>query len=108
MNVNVVLYWCCGDVVVIMTCWCYIQDSRREDVLVNLCMRQSVQERRIAVQLMQVRREKDVIRRNRLAQEKQFEEARVKEFEEQLNKEKVYSLSYFFLFLSSQYSIPKS
>jgi len=54
-------------------------------------MRQSVQERRIAVQLMQLRREKDVIRRNRLAQEKQFEEARVKEFEESLNKEKVAS-----------------
>jgi len=56
---------------------------------VNLCMRQSIQERRIAVQLMQLRREKDVIRRNRLAKEKQFEEARVKEFEESLNKEKV-------------------
>ena len=52
-------------------------------------MRQSIQERRIAVQLMQLRREKDVIRRNRLAKEKQFEEARVKEFEESLNKEKV-------------------
>jgi len=56
---------------------------------VNLCMRQSIQERRVAVQLMQLRHEKDVIRRNRLAKEKQFEEARVKEFEEALNKEKV-------------------
>ena len=55
----------------------------------NLCMRQSIQERRIAVQLMQLRHEKDVIRRNRLAKEKQFEEARVKEFEESLDKEKV-------------------
>lgn len=54
----------------------------------NLCMRQSIQERRIAVQLMQLRHEKDVIRRNRLEKEKQFEEARVKEFEEALNKEK--------------------
>jgi len=52
-------------------------------------MRQSIQERRIAVQLMQLRHEKDVIRRNRLAKEKQFEEARVKEFEEALNREKV-------------------
>ena len=52
-------------------------------------MRQSIQERRIAVQLMQLRREKDFIRRNRLAKEKQFEEARVREFEEALNKEKV-------------------
>lgn len=55
----------------------------------GLCMRQSIQERRIAVQLMQLRHEKDVIRRNRLAKEKQFEEARVKEFEEALNREKV-------------------
>ena len=55
----------------------------------NLCMRQSIQERRIAVQLMQLRHEKDIIRRNRLAKEKQFEEARVKEFEEALNREKV-------------------
>jgi len=51
-------------------------------------MRQSIQERRIAVQLMQLRHEKDVIRRNRLEKEKQFEEARVKEFEEALNREK--------------------
>jgi len=58
-------------------------------MLVNLCMRQSIQERRIAVQLMQLRHEKDVIRRNRLAKEKQFEEARVKEFEEALNREMV-------------------
>jgi len=65
-----------------------LQEQRREDVLVNLCMRQSIQERRIAVQLMQLRREKDVIRRNRLAKEKQFEEARIKEFEEALNREK--------------------
>ena len=57
----------------------------------NLCMRQSVQERRVAVQLMQLRHEKDIIRRNRLAKEKQFEEARVKEFEESLDKEKVRS-----------------
>ena len=52
-------------------------------------MRQSIQERRIAVQLMQLRHEKDVIRRNRLAKEKQFEEARIREFEEALNREKV-------------------
>jgi len=38
---------------------------------------------------MHLRHEKDFIRRNRLAKEKQFEEARVREFEDALNKEKV-------------------
>ena len=72
-----------------LCCGVLLKEERREDVLVNLCMRQSIQERRIAVQLMQLRHEKDVIRRNRLAKEKQFEEARVKEFQEALDREKV-------------------
>ena len=52
-------------------------------------MRQSQQERRIAVQLLQARHEKEVIRRNRLAQEKEYEARRLAEFEEALNREAV-------------------
>ena len=41
------------------------QESRRGEMLVNRLMRQCQQERRIATQLMQIRKAKDVIRRNR-------------------------------------------
>ena len=58
-------------------------------MLVNRLIRQSQQERRIAVQLLQARHEKEVIRRNRLAREKQYENRRLKEFEQALDKEKV-------------------
>ncbi len=58
-------------------------------MLVNRLMRQSQQERRIAVQLLQARHEKEVIRKNRLIREKQYEERRLKEFEDALNKEAV-------------------
>ena len=44
---------------------CDSQESRRGEILVNRLMRQCQQERRIATQLMQIRKEKDVIRRNR-------------------------------------------
>jgi hypothetical protein len=60
-------------------------------MLVNRLMRQSQQERRIAVQLLQTRQEKEVIRSNRLQREKEYEERRLREFEEALNKEKVNS-----------------
>ena len=65
------------------------QEARREEMLVNRLIRQSQQERRIAVQLLQARHEKEVIRRNRLAREKQYEFRRLKEFEQALDKEKV-------------------
>lgn len=58
-------------------------------MLVNRLMRQSQQERRIAVQLLQARHEKDVIRHNRILREKQYEQRRLKEFEDALNKEAV-------------------
>ena len=58
-------------------------------MLVNRLIRQSQQGRRIAVQLLQARHEKEVIRRNRLAREKQYENRRLKEFEQALDKEKV-------------------
>ena len=65
------------------------EEAKREEMLVNRLMRQSQQERRIAVQLLQTRHEKEVIRRNRLGREKQYEHRRLKEFEEAMNKEKV-------------------
>lgn len=58
-------------------------------MLVNRLMRQSQQERRIAVQLLQARREKETIRKNRLFREKQHEEKRLQEFEDALNREAV-------------------
>lgn len=76
-----------------------MQVVHREDVLVNLCMRQSIQERRIAVQLMQVRHEKEIIRRNRLLKEKQFEETRLQEFKEALDKEAVSTICTVFFVL---------
>ena len=43
-----------------------IEQAKHEDMLVTCLMRQSQLERRIALQLLQVRLEKDVIRNNRL------------------------------------------
>ncbi|GCC42804.1 hypothetical protein chiPu_0026657, partial [Chiloscyllium punctatum] len=59
----------------------------REEQLVNRLMRQSLQERRIAVQLMLARHEKQVITQNRIFREKQYEEKRLQEFQEVLDKE---------------------
>ena len=58
-------------------------------MMVNRLMRQSQQERRIAVQLLQTRQEKEIIKRNRIMREKQHEERRLKEFEDALNREAV-------------------
>ncbi|XP_009988163.1 PREDICTED: sperm flagellar protein 2-like, partial [Tauraco erythrolophus] len=59
----------------------------REEQLIYRLMRQSQQERRIAVQLMHVRHEKEVLRQNRIFREKQYEERRLKEFQEALDRE---------------------
>lgn len=72
-------------------------------------MRQSQQERRIAVQLMHVRHEKEVLWQNRIYREKQFEERRLKEFQEALDKEEVdihYCLLCYCIFLFC-ISLPK-
>ncbi|XP_067885195.1 sperm flagellar protein 2 isoform X1 [Heterodontus francisci] len=61
----------------------------REEQLVNRLMRQSLQERRIAVQLMQVRQEKQVIVQNRIFREKQYEVMRLQEFYEALDREAI-------------------
>lgn len=58
-------------------------------MLVSFLMRQSLQERRIATQLLHVRHEKQVICNNRLMREKQFEERRLQEFQLALDKEAV-------------------
>ena len=58
-------------------------------MLVERLMRQCQQERRIATQLMQIRREKDTIRNNRIFRQQQLEEARLREFQEALDKEAV-------------------
>lgn len=65
------------------------QEARREEMLVNRLMRQSQQERRIAVQLLQARHEKEVIRKNRIIREKQYEDRRLKDFVDALNREAV-------------------
>uniref|UniRef100_A0A8D0L0X8 Sperm flagellar 2 n=1 Tax=Sphenodon punctatus TaxID=8508 RepID=A0A8D0L0X8_SPHPU len=63
------------------------EEAYREEQLINRLMRQSQQERRIAVQLMHVRHEKEVLWQNRIFREKQYEERRLKEFQEALDKE---------------------
>ena len=42
-----------------------VQEVARERMLVERLMRQCLQERRIATQLMHIRKEKDVLRNNR-------------------------------------------
>ncbi|KAK1176110.1 sperm flagellar protein 2 isoform X1 [Acipenser oxyrinchus oxyrinchus] len=63
------------------------EEAYREEQLVNRLMRQSQQERRMAVQLMHARHEKDIIRQNRIMREKQYEERRLLEFQEALDRE---------------------
>ena len=52
-------------------------------------MRQCQQERRIATQLMAIRKEKETIRNNRVFRLQQHEEQRVREFNEALDRERV-------------------
>ncbi|XP_075697993.1 sperm flagellar protein 2 [Rhinoderma darwinii] len=63
------------------------EEAFREEQLINHLMRQSQQERRIAVQLMQSRHEKEVMRQNRIFREKQYQERREREFQEALDRE---------------------
>ncbi|XP_005100478.1 sperm flagellar protein 2 isoform X2 [Aplysia californica] len=63
------------------------EEARREEMMVNRLMRQSQQERRIAVQLLQARHEKEVIRQNRIFREKQYQDRRLKDFEDALDLE---------------------
>nr|XP_009942039.1 PREDICTED: sperm flagellar protein 2 [Opisthocomus hoazin] len=63
------------------------EEAYREEQLTYRLMRQSQQEQRIAVQLMHVRHEKEVLRQNRVFREKQYEERRLREFQEALDRE---------------------
>ncbi|KAM3939260.1 sperm flagellar protein 2 [Leptodactylus fuscus] len=63
------------------------EEAFREEQLINRLMRQSHQERRIAVQLMHSRHEKEVMRQNRIFREKQYQERREREFQEALDRE---------------------
>ncbi|XP_045421539.1 sperm flagellar protein 2 isoform X1 [Lemur catta] len=63
------------------------EEAYREEQLIHRLMRQSQQERRIAVQLMHVRHEKEVLWQNRIVREKQYEERRLKEFQDALDRE---------------------
>uniref|UniRef100_A0A8C3JRF6 Sperm flagellar 2 n=1 Tax=Calidris pygmaea TaxID=425635 RepID=A0A8C3JRF6_9CHAR len=63
------------------------EEAYREEQLIYRLMRQSQQERRIAVQLMHVRHEKEVLRQNRIFREKQLDERRLKELQEALDRE---------------------
>ncbi|XP_052015953.1 sperm flagellar protein 2-like isoform X2 [Apodemus sylvaticus] len=63
------------------------EEAYREEQLIHRLMRQSQQERRIAVQLMHVRHEKEVLWQNRIFREKQFEERRLKDFQDALDRE---------------------
>ncbi|XP_010022421.1 PREDICTED: sperm flagellar protein 2-like, partial [Nestor notabilis] len=64
------------------------EKAYREEQLIYRLLRQTQQERRIAVQLMHVRHEKEVLRQNRIFREKQYKERRLKEFQEALDREK--------------------
>ncbi|XP_027257099.1 sperm flagellar protein 2 isoform X2 [Cricetulus griseus] len=63
------------------------EEAYREEQLIHRLMRQSQQERRIAVQLMHVRHEKEVLWQNRIFREKQYEERRLKDFQDALDRE---------------------
>nr|KAF6491069.1 sperm flagellar 2 [Molossus molossus] len=63
------------------------EEAYREEQLINRLMRLSQQERRIAVQLMHVRHEKEVLWQNRIFREKQYEERRLKDFQDALDRE---------------------
>ncbi|XP_010079068.1 PREDICTED: sperm flagellar protein 2, partial [Pterocles gutturalis] len=63
------------------------EEAYQEEQLIYRLTRQSQQERRIAVHLMQVRHEKEMLRQNRIFREKQYEERQLKEFQEALNRE---------------------
>ncbi|XP_029423676.1 sperm flagellar protein 2 isoform X1 [Nannospalax galili] len=63
------------------------EEANREEQLIHRLMRQSQQERRIAVQLMHIRHEKEVLWQNRIFREKQYEERRLKDFQDALDRE---------------------
>ncbi|XP_062905823.1 sperm flagellar protein 2 [Mobula hypostoma] len=65
------------------------EEVYQEEELVNRLMRQSLQERRVTVQLVHARHEKHVMEQNRFFREKQYEEQRLKEFRQALDREEI-------------------
>ena len=68
-------------------------------------MRQCQQERRIATQLMAIRKEKDTIRNNRIYRLQQYEEQRMREFNEAMDRERVSGALVPYLFYSQLLSL---
>lgn len=68
--------------------WCF-QEAYREEQLINrlaVTVPAGTQDR---VQLMHVRHEKEVLWQNRIFREKQYEERRLKDFQDALDREAV-------------------
>ncbi|XDV21456.1 hypothetical protein PO909_026550 [Leuciscus waleckii] len=65
------------------------EEALREEQMVSRLMRQTQQEKRIAVQLMQIKQQKEVLRQNRIFQERQYQERRLRDFQEALDREAV-------------------
>lgn len=65
-----------------------LEESKREEALVSHLLRQSQFERRIAVELLHARHEKDVIRENRIINEREVLAKREMEFRDALDKER--------------------
>ncbi|XP_047447373.1 sperm flagellar protein 2 [Mugil cephalus] len=65
------------------------EEARWEEQLVKRLTRQTQQEKRLAVQLLLIRKEKEVIRQNRLFREQQYQQRREKDFQEALHRESI-------------------
>ncbi|XP_037387344.1 sperm flagellar protein 2 [Pygocentrus nattereri] len=63
------------------------EEMVREEQLIARLVRQSQQEKRIAVQLMQIRQQKEVLRQNRILRQRQYEEQRLTDFHQALDRE---------------------
>ena len=66
-----------------------IQDAHQEELFVKRLTRQTKAEQRLAAQLLQIRKEKEVIQENRLFREQQYQQRRERDFQEALYKESV-------------------
>ena len=65
-----------------------LEESKREEALVSHLLRQSQFERRIAVELLHARHEKDVIRENRIVNEREVLAKREIEFRDAMDRER--------------------
>ncbi|XP_058230542.1 sperm flagellar protein 2 [Hemibagrus wyckioides] len=63
------------------------EEMLREEQLIGRLMRQSQQEKRIAVQLMQIRQEKEVLRQNRILRETEIHNQRLRDAQQALERE---------------------